>query len=128
MYTPFAPSLTVRGTVGETYTGPIREFTDMIYDGSDSVDENGQDLFVFKPHHQTINLFYEYKGRVIVKHVYRNHPEYNTELVLEGKSDYPYTTSPLPREGTVQTEVDGSEQGYFPVPWDGPVTVTYYYD
>ena len=128
MYTPFAPSLTVRGTVGETYTGPIREFTDMIYDGSDSVDENGQDLFVFKPHHQTINLFYEYKGRVIVKHVYRNHPEYNTELVLEGKSDYPYTTSPLPREGTVQAEVDGSEQGYFPVPWDGPVTVTYYYD
>ena len=128
MYTPFAPSLTVRGTVGETYTGPIREFADMIYDGSDSVDENGQDLFVFKPHHQTINLFYEYKGRVIVKHVYRNHPEYNTELVLEGKSDYPYTTSPLPREGTVQAEVDGSEQGYFPVPWDGPITVTYYYD
>ena len=128
MYTPFAPSLTVRGTVGETYTGPIREFADMIYDGSDSVDENGQDLFVFKPHHQTINLFYEYKGRVIVKHVYRNHPEYNTELVLEGKSDYPYTTSPLPREGTVQAQVDGSEQGYFPVPWDGPITVTYYYD
>ena len=128
MYTPFAPSITVRGTVGETYTGPIQQFADMIYDGSDSLDENGQDLFVFKPHHQTINLFYEYKGRVIVKHVYRNHPEYNTELVLEGKSDYPYTTSPLPREGTVQAEVDGSEQGYFPFPWDGPITVTYYYD
>ena len=128
MYTPFAQSITVRGTVGETYTGPIQQFADMIYDGSDSVDENGQDYFVFKPHNQVINLFYEYKGRVLVKHVYRNHPEYNTEVVLEGKWDAPYTTSPLPREGTVQAEVEGSEQGEFPSPWDGPITVTYYYD
>ena len=128
MYTPFAQSITVRGTVGETYTGPIQQFADMIYDGSNSVDENGQDYFVFKPHNQVINLFYEYKGRVLVKHVYRNHPEYNTEVVLEGKWDDPYTTSPLPREGTVQAEVEGSEQGEFPSPWDGPIIVTYYYD
>ncbi|MGT2711477.1 MucBP domain-containing protein [Streptococcus oriscaviae] len=128
MYVEFAAPTFVRGNIGETYTAPIKQFKGMLYVGSDSTDEAGNDFFIFKPEDQTITLFYDFKASVIVKHVYRNNPEYNTEVVLEGVVDSEYITEPILREGTIQAEIEGDATGYYPGYGEPPLVVTYYYD
>ena len=117
----------ITGNIGEKYIPAIPQtfHEDYVYAEAVGLEPDGS--FTFSPEMDTIWLYYNLKGKITIRHIYRNRPELNREIVIDGLEDDPYTSEEILHEGVVLTEIQGEPQGYLPIASDN-ATITYYYD
>lgn len=71
----------ITGNIGEKYIPAIPQtfHEDYVYAEAVGLEPDGS--FTFSPEMDTIWLYYNLKGKITIRHIYRNRPELNREMV-----------------------------------------------